>query len=371
VEHEVRALQGTDDRVPGEPVGVGPVEVVHVAGRADRHDPATDGGEPARQLVVQRDVDPGAQQEPPADPHHVVEPSPPAPVVHPALDEGAAGRRRRGDRATVCPRRDHGGVALGGGVGVGDADDLAQLDGEVDDGLDRRHPLGAVGVEQRPRGEAGEHQIELPGQVGRVPEAGAQALTGERRHLVRGVAGEQHRPAPPLLHPPGLEGVDGVALEGGVVGTDVPWRKQLPGGGLVVEEAAVLAGQAHELPPAPARAAGHHGGGSGRVADLEVDRVEHPIPVVEDHVDDQPVEEVAEVPHRRVDEAAHGAVGAVAPDHGPSRRQLGAVDREHRHRAVVALVEVADLHAATDLDTRQPGRPLGQQSLEGGLVEHR
>ena len=42
---------------------------------------------------------------------------------------------------------------------------------------------------------AAEHEVELPGQVGGVADARAHALPGERRHLVGGVAGEEHSAA--------------------------------------------------------------------------------------------------------------------------------------------------------------------------------
>ena len=80
-----------------------------------------------------------------------------------------------------------------------------------------------------------EHEVELPGQVGGVAQAGAHALPGERRHEVGGVAGEEHAPGAPPLGVAGVERVDGVALEPGVAGVHVPRREQLPRPRLVVE----------------------------------------------------------------------------------------------------------------------------------------
>ena len=109
------------------------------------------------------------------------------------------------------------------------------------------------------------------------------------------------RPVAPLLGVAGVERVHGVALEAGVARVHVPRREQLPRALLVVEVVERLVGQPHELPAAPAGPAGHRRRRSGRVADLQVDRVEH-ARLVEDDVDDQPVEEEAEVVHAEAGE---------------------------------------------------------------------
>ena len=180
---------------------------------------------------------------------------------------------------------------------IGDADQLAHLDRQLDHRPRVRTTLEPVGVEQGVRCQATEHEIELPRQVGGVADAGAQSLTGEGRRLVGGVAGEEHPTAAPLLDPSGLEPVDGVLLEAGVVRAGVEWLEQAPRRGLLVQLIHGLAGQGHELPPAPAGAARHDRGRSGRIADLHVERIEHP-GLVEHDVDDEPVVEEGAVVHR-------------------------------------------------------------------------
>ena len=51
------------------------------------------------------------------------------------------------------------------------------------------------------RGEATQDEVELPGQVGGVADPRAHALTGEGRHLVSGVAGQEHPSWAPLARP--------------------------------------------------------------------------------------------------------------------------------------------------------------------------
>jgi hypothetical protein len=125
--------------------------------------------------------------------------------------------------------------------------------------------------------------------------------------------------------------------------------------------------QAHELPAPAARTAGHRGRRPGRVADLQVDRVEH-ARLVEDHVDDEPVVEEAEVLDRQICQPAHRTVGSVAAD-DVARRDRRAVGAGHDD-AVVMLVDGHDLDAAAHVHAEVGGAP-GEQRLEGGLVEHR
>ena len=70
-----------------------------------------------------------------------------------------------------------------------------------------------------------------------------------------GVAGEHDPCVAPTFGVAGVEGVDGVALEAGVAGVDVPWREQLPRALLVVELVEGFGGESHELPAASSGAA--------------------------------------------------------------------------------------------------------------------
>ena len=93
-------------------------------------------------------------------------------------------------------RGDHGLVAHLGFGGVGNANHPAEGHGEVDHGIDVGDSLAGVGIEEICRCFAGENQIELPSQVGGVAQARAHALTGKGWHLVRRIAGNQHRIGP-------------------------------------------------------------------------------------------------------------------------------------------------------------------------------
>ena len=275
--------------------------------------------------------------------------------------------RRLADPAVV--RRGHRLVARRGLGRVGDADHLAELDREVDRRAGARSALLVVGGQERRRGAPVEHEVELPRQVGRVAEAGAHALSGERRHLVRGVAGEEDPPDLPPRGDPRLERVDGVPLEAGVARVHVPRREQLPGPGLLVQVLDPFLGEAHELPAPAARSARHGGGRPRRVADLEVGRVEDP-GLVEDHVDDEPVVEEAPVVDVDAEQGANGRVGAVAADDVPGADRAcraglldepvvgSGLDRHVvDHDVVVVLLDAADADASPDVEPRAATRP--------------
>ena len=76
-------------------------------------------------------------------------------------------------------------------VGVRDADHLSELHRELDDPPGVREPFLLVRVEDGLGRLPAEDHAQLPGEVGGVADPGAQALSGERRHLVRSVAGQE------------------------------------------------------------------------------------------------------------------------------------------------------------------------------------
>src|SRR5207247_10518252 len=153
----------------------------------------------------------------------------------------------------------------------------------------------------------------------------AHPLAVEGWHLVSGNAREEAPPLPPLVDPPRLEGVERVALERRGVGRHAPRREEAPGGRLAVQVGDALSGEAHELPATAARSAGYHRRRPRRVAELPVDRGPHP-PLARDDVDDEPVEEEAEVGDGAAQMAADEAVGAVAAD-DPARADLVPIAR--------------------------------------------
>jgi hypothetical protein len=125
--------------------------------------------------------------------------------------------------------------------------------------------------------------------------------------------------------------------------------------------------EAHELPASPPRPAGHDGGRARGIADLHVQRIEH-APVVQDHIDDEPVVEEPKVGHRRAEQRAHSAVRAVAADEvaaGDDAAVLGG----DGHRILV-LAEVGDRAGAADLHAELE-RALLERGVQARLVEHR
>jgi hypothetical protein len=147
-------------------------------------------------------------------------------------------------------------VALGGHRRVGRLDHVAQPHREFDERAHVRPALGLVGVEQRLGRGARAPRGELPPQVGRVADAGAQALAEERRRLVRGVAGEQQAAAAPAGGDHRVEGVDRAALEPRVGGRH-PAREQRPDVLGPADGLGIVAGHQHDLPAAPAPVTQH------------------------------------------------------------------------------------------------------------------
>jgi len=201
------------------------------------HDPAADAGEPGARVLV--DVRVGGRDEPEARTERVVEAHTSGRPVDHSLDEQLTRARRAREDDTVADRgerRDVGDAAVVGRderlvsgscvADVGDADQLAHVHRQLDDRLGMGASLASEGVEQGVRCVAAKDEVELPRQVRRVAKPGAQALPGERRGLVRGVAGQQDATATPLLDPTGLEPVDRVLFEHGVVGA-VPGGEEL------------------------------------------------------------------------------------------------------------------------------------------------
>ena len=128
--------------------------------------------------------------------------------------------------------------------------------------------------------------------------------------------------------------------------------------------------EAHELPAPPARSARHRRRRPGRVADLEVDRVEDAW-LVEDDVDDEPVVEEAEV-------VRPGAPAGRARCCWRRRSRRRSAPGRHRRRSCATTTPSFVLRRG-----RRPRRRAGrrrsaapaaravEERLERGLVEHR
>jgi hypothetical protein len=89
----------------------------------------------------------------------------------------------------------------------------ADLQGHADQRGGVRPPLLLVGLEQGVIGAPVQDRCQLPCQVGRVADAAVEALPGEWRGQVRGIAREQDAPDLPPGRDARMEAVDGLADE--------------------------------------------------------------------------------------------------------------------------------------------------------------
>jgi hypothetical protein len=181
-------------------------------------------------------------------------------------------------------------------------------------------PLLFIGVQQVIGRACTQDQIELPGQVGRVAQPGAHALSEEGRHLVRGVADQEHALVTPVPGHQAVEGVDGGAL-------DLERSAGEPGR----DEVADLAGLEH----------------GGRVVAVH-----------------QPeLEPVAPGGHRdRV-----GGPSGVAPADGAARFFLGRVQDQVDDQPGFLEVQVFDVEA--DLVPDPAGRPVARHDPLRGHIQ--
>ena len=150
----------------------------------------------------------------------------------------------------------HGLVARRGLGRVGDADDLAELDRQLDRSSAPRQALLLVGVEQRSgrRGRRGPGRASTRG----WPRRGCPSTCPARRTAASGARRRRRGTRAPSCHRVGdarLERVDGVAFDASVGRVHVPRLRAASRRSLLsIELVERLVGQAHELPPPPARA---------------------------------------------------------------------------------------------------------------------
>ena len=230
-------------------------------------------------------------------------------------------------------------------------------------------PLRLVSVQQLLRSVSQHVGSQLPGQVGGIPDAGVQRLPGERRHQVRGVAGQDDPPAAvgpgnalvgdidggtaDLLRPDGLEGSD-------KFGNEARLRDGL----------GPLTGQEHELVPPPALGPGHLDHRPPAVA-VEFGELLRPDGGIGD-VDDDPLLGLGASLQRNPQPGPHRAPAAVAgqdppgPD-GPAPRpgQQGGL------HPGAGLVRLRGLGFEQHLHQGTPAHGLQQHRLHDRLVELR
>src|SRR5439155_1475901 len=119
----------------------------------------------------------------------------------------------------------------------------------------------------------------------------------------------------------------------------------------------LFAGKPHELPAPAAGSIGHDRRRPRGIAELPVDRIPDPRLAGND-VDDQPVEEEAEVGHGRAEVAADQAVGPVTADDpaGSDLARLSVGIRHHELDVAARGPDVDHLAGASNLHTRWPSR---------------
>ena len=168
------------------------------------------------------------------------------------VDRALAERRKLERRR--CVRLAQRRVAFGRGLRVELAEDLAELDREADHPLGLRLSLHLDRVEQLLGRESTQHEVELPGEIRSVPQAGAEALPQERRRQVGGVPDEEGVTLPHLVGEHRAELVDRCARERPVLGLE-PGLEERPDAAWIVKVLGLLAGKQHELPAAVPRPA--------------------------------------------------------------------------------------------------------------------
>src|SRR5207237_5568949 len=144
-----------------------------------------------------------------------------------------------------------------------------------------------------------------------------------------------------------------------------PWR------GFGVERGDALAGQAHELPAPAAGSTGYDRRRARRIAQLPVGRVPH-APRARDDVDDQPVEEEAEIGDGGAEVPADETVGPVAADDpsGPDAVPMSVAPRHDQLDALAGQPQVDDLAGPSKLHAGKTPRAGIEHALELGLPEH-
>ena len=223
---------------------------------------------------------------------------------------------------------------------------------------------------QRGVGEAtGQHVGDLPAQVGRVPDTGVEALTGEGRHHVRGVAEQERAARAPAVRHQCVEPVDHRPLD--LIGGDRPERGKQPlderGIHSVLGRALPVAQQ--ELVAAPAPAAGNDHVRAPRVA------VVHAVPLVVRIAEDvryQPRFAMAAPGHADAEHPPERGPATVTPEDVARSHGVGAaLDRvpvAHLD-AVLVLGQPDDVGVHADVDGRVRAEVCEQLTLQVRLGE--
>ena len=158
-----------------------------------------------------------------------------------------------------------------GRFSVGDADQLAEADSNVDHRLGVGFPFGLVGIEEIRRRLGSHHFDQLPGQIGGIPYSGTHSLSEEGRCLMGGVSSQQDPAvAPPRGHQ-SVKGVNGRTFDLRPPRVDPRGHQRFDHLG-AVDVLFGLAGQQHELEAEAWRRHRHQRVGTGRVAHLEAPR---------------------------------------------------------------------------------------------------
>ena len=189
------------------------------------------------------------------------------------------------------------------------ADDQPEGLGVGDDGAHMRLALQAVAWQYVVVETATQHALEFPGQVAGVPDASAQSLAQEGRHLVRCIPHQEDALRAPLFHDQRMKSVDCRTPERECV--DVDEAAPDPAHGLLgLEIFGRLSRQQLDLPAAQRAGADHVGAGARRAAILHRAgrQVDGPLDV---RVDDHPPFIEGQVLDRAGQLPAHQALAAI------------------------------------------------------------
>jgi len=208
---------------------------------------------------------------------------------------------------------------------------------------------------------------QLPSQVGRVADTAVEALAGKGGHHVGRVAGQEHVAPLEGFGEPGVEGVHDTPLDVHV-GTGSVSLHQGPDAVFGCDLVGIVAGHEKELPPAAVVGNRQADRRTLRVA-VEADVAVRVEVVLE--VDDHPSFVEGEPGELDTETFADAARPAVTGDDVPGLQRFPltvTAGGDHLHVSLV-INDVADLDAASNLDTCHLRNGVGDDPFQFGLVE--
>src|SRR6185295_12761913 len=178
----------------------------------------------------------------------------------------------------------------------------------------------------------------------------------------------QQPSAAPFVDPTRLKTVDRMTFELGILSAEAPRSEQAPRRLDAVQLLDALAGKPHELPAPPAAPAGHQRRRPRRVADLDVERAPD-LRLGRKNVDDEPIEEEAQIRDGGAEMRANEAVGAVTTDDetGVASQTMRVARRDLEVHGRGGDVDANHLVRAMHIDARQRAGARIEHALQLGL----